>query len=274
MVAAITGVSTPPAPAPAPAPADAQSRFASFLHDFGNLFRDPRPIASIDQRIATVVRAVRAATGPVVLWVPGTDCDGPTPEFVAAVKRALPTATVITVPYQANWQFQQSVPDGIAVVSGVLDALRAAGCHVLAASESQGSWVLGEAITTHGGGGTVIGAALLEHPGVSTHHIPADPAEALRSRVPVLELNGGDDLVSQPIPGDERNAVIDLIDDFAHRRVFDTIAGFALLAGKDPGLFIGLLQSQAFRVNGKPSPHDSGSRVDAAASFLAAALRG
>ena len=47
------------------------------------------------------------------------------------------------------------------------------------------------------------------------------------------------------------------------------LVGFTLLASHDPGLFIGLAQSQMFRLEGTASPHDSASRVDRAATFLA-----
>lgn len=105
--------------------------------------------------------------------------------------------------YESNWNMRASMATGVETLRRVLRAIAARPDRhrVFLAGESQGAWVIGEAIKDAVAGAAVTRAALWGHPVVAATHY--DDGHDPR----VLETNHEFDRVSRPISGDPQVAM-------------------------------------------------------------------
>ena len=140
----------------------------------------------------------------IVIWVPGTDNHTIHPKFEQAVREAWGAdASLSRIDYPATWDMYRSVPTGLATLRIVLQAIAAHGGdhRVFLAGESQGAWLIGEALADPAVGKVVTRAQLFGHPWVAAH----DYADGHDARV--REVNHVGDQVSEPIKGDVTGAM-------------------------------------------------------------------
>lgn len=133
----------------------------------------------------------------IVVWVPGTGEHEVDPRFVQAVRNAWPggEAALAQVEYEASWNVRQSVGTGLQTLRLVLAGIAAhTGNHrVLLAGESQGAWLIGEAISDPTINAVVQRAVLMGHPAIATHHYDSGSTAA------VMEINHKGDYVATPL---------------------------------------------------------------------------
>lgn len=155
-----------------------------------------RTLASID-----------LARRDVVLWVPGTDGSGVQHDFRQAVEDLYgPGAdlSLAALHYGATWELRESLPTGLATLKLVLEGIRQrleripAGQRprILLAGESQGAWIIGEAMADRRVGSVVSRAILAGHPWMAAtrYEDGHDP------RVRVINHRG--DQITMPVRGD------------------------------------------------------------------------
>lgn len=151
-----------------------------------------------DARLA--LNAIDWSKGEIVLWVPGTSNHKIHEGFEAAVRESWIDGGVSLsrVEYEASWNMRPSTATGIATLRLILAGIAAhGGTHrVMLAGESQGAWLIGEALSDPRLRRVVHRAVLFGHPFVAAHHFDDghDPG--------VLEINNAGDQVSAPIKGD------------------------------------------------------------------------
>lgn len=136
----------------------------------------------------------------IVLWIPGSGAVGVHPDFEDAVLREWPDGRVSlsALRYEASWHMRRSVATGIETLRLVLAEIRRRGGdhHVMLAGESQGAWVISEALADPSLRSTVDRALLMGHPWLARH-------QYLDGRDPnVRVLNNPGDMVTLPINGD------------------------------------------------------------------------
>lgn len=136
----------------------------------------------------------------IVVWVPGTDSSSIHPRFAQAVADAGRgrSMSVVRMHHQASWNMRPSVATGIATMKLVLAGIAAHGGdhRVVLAGESQGAWIIGEAIVDPMLRRVVDRAVLLGHPWLAAHHY--DDGHDPDVRV----INNPGDLVTIPVTGD------------------------------------------------------------------------
>lgn len=143
----------------------------------------------------------------LVLWVAGTSNRGVHPAFQDAADEALRwfelgSTSVSALVYEPTWDLRRSVGTGLATLLLVLQHLRRLGYQgeVLVAGESQGAWIIGEALAHPQLGSVITRAALLGHPWLAAHQYPQSTA-----RVRVTNHVG--DQVALPVKGDLAKAL-------------------------------------------------------------------
>ncbi|MCW2923409.1 MAG: hypothetical protein JWM98_813 [Thermoleophilia bacterium] len=147
-----------------------------------------------------VLDAIDFSKRDIVVWVPGTSNHGVQPAFAAAVRDSYrgQGSNVVAVEYEASWHLRRSLPTGIATLRLVLQGIAARGGdhRVLLAGESQGAWIIGEAMADPTDGKVVDRAILVGHPWLAKHQYTA--GEDPRVRV----VNHAGDQVALPVNGD------------------------------------------------------------------------
>lgn len=147
----------------------------------------------------TVLDAIDFSKRDIVIWVPGTSNSGPHHAFEAAVRDSYrgSGSNLVALEYEASWHLRRSVPTGVATLRLVLEGIRARGGdhRVLLAGESQGAWIIGEAIADPAVSKVVDRAVLLGHPWLATHQY--DRGQDSRVRV----INHDGDQVTLPVKG-------------------------------------------------------------------------
>jgi hypothetical protein len=230
------------------------------------IMADPPAQAPVQGRIDAILRRIPEGDRRVVIWVRGTSDRSIKPEVRAAFERELAGEPVLEVDYEASWRFSQSVPDGAAVLRGVLAALarRRPRPQVLLAGESQGAWVISSVLRDRAMADTVTRAVLWGAPAAA----PVDFADDHDARV--REFNNPGDVVTIDL-GREANAkLVGAIERFARHDVVGGVLPILGYAVTHPAALGALLRAQAWRVPGLaarfPSPH--GYDFEAGVRFL------
>ena len=211
----------------------------------------------------------------IVIWVPGTSNDRVHPDFETAVHDSWTTlpeggAGLILMGYEASWHLRRSLPTGIATMMIVLERLREelakrGGDHrVLLGGESQGAWIIGEALRDGGYSDVVDRAILMGHPWLAATQY----ADGQDPRVAVVNNDG--DQVTMPVKGDVTRGLDAMI---AIRTLDLAKAGDVLGALKDnPAQGVSLLKSILFQVPVLKhlirDPHKYGHHMTRAVEFL------
>lgn len=141
----------------------------------------------------------------IVVWVPGTSNHTIHRGFETAVREGWLNADVSLnrMEYEASWNMRPSTATGVETLRLILAGIAAQGGNhrVLLAGESQGAWIIGEAMADPMLKHVVDRAVLLGHPFLAKHHYEdgKDPR--------VIEINHRHDQVSQEVKGDPAKAL-------------------------------------------------------------------
>ena len=219
------------------------------------IMADPPKLRSVAERVAAILAQIPPGDQRVAIWVRGTSDRDIKPEVKAAFDAELAGEPVLQVDYEASWRFDDSVPDGAAVLRGVLEALakRRPRPQVLIAGESQGAWVISTVLQDPALAQVVTRAVLWGAPAAA----PVDFADGHDPRI--REFNNPADIVTMDL-GEGANAkLVGAIDEFARRNVVGgllPIVGYALT---HPWVLARLVRAQLWRVPllgaAFPSPH-------------------
>lgn len=146
-----------------------------------------------------VIESIDFSKRDIVIWVPGTSNSGVHSHFEEAVRDSYRdgSASLTALSYEATWHLRRSVPTGIATLKLVLEEIaRRGGNHrVMLSGESQGAWIIGEAIADPAYGKVVTRALLMGHPWLAAHQY----ARGEDPRVQVVNHVG--DQVTMPVKG-------------------------------------------------------------------------
>jgi hypothetical protein len=146
----------------------------------------------------------------IVIWVPGTDNHTIHPAFEAAVNDSWSEGgeSLSKLEYDATWDMRPSTATGLATLKLVLAGIAAHGGNhnVMLAGESQGAWVIGEAMADPMLRKVVSRAVLMGHPWLAAHHYDDghDPG--------IVEIDNPGDEVCAPVKGDLSNAMAAMCD--------------------------------------------------------------
>jgi hypothetical protein len=140
----------------------------------------------------------------IVIYVPGTSNHKVMPAFEAEMRHAYGASyasdvSMAYLEYESTWHMRRSAPTGLATLELVLDELRKrkrAGQRIFLSGESQGSWIISEAMANPAYRDLIERAAIVGHPWLAKHHFDAnqDPSK-------VLEINHEGDQVTLPVKG-------------------------------------------------------------------------
>lgn len=226
------------------------------LDALGRIVAEPPALPSVQQRIAAMLRRIDLDADPIVLYVRGTSERDLRPEIREAFDRVLPATAVHQVEYQASWRFAESVPDGVAVLRGVLEEIarrRRPGVRVLLAGESQGAWVAATVLADPVLSRVVTRAVLWGAPAAA----PLDFADGHDPRV--RELNNTGDIVTMDLGSRANATLVAAIDRLARRDVIGGIVPILRYAVTHPSVLGALIAAQLWRVpvigSRFPSPH-------------------
>lgn len=248
----VVGVAGGPAAPPAQ---PSRPGLGGLLDALGRIVAEPPALPSVQQRVAAMLRRIDLDADPIVIYVRGTSERDLRPEIRAAFDRVLPGATVHQVEYQASWRFAKSVPDGVAVLRGVLEAIRRRrpGARVLLAGESQGAWVAATVLADPALSRVVTRAVLWGAPAAA----PLDFADGHDPRV--REFNNRGDIVTMDLGARANETLVAAIDRLARRDVVGGILPILGYAVTHPAVLGALIAAQLWRVpvigSLFPSPH-------------------
>jgi hypothetical protein len=227
-------------------------------------------LPSVQARIDMVLRDIDAHDRAIVIWVPGTSEYFIKPSFLKAAKRHLPGLGVTMIPYEGTWRLSSSVPDGTAVLAGVIRELRRRGDKrpIVLAGESQGAWIISNVLADPTLAREVARAALWGHPAAAEHQKFGLPGQ-------VREVNNPDDLITMPLD-ENASKVLESVEQLSRMRVLTGVAGLAQFALQRPEV-VGRLATQwmwAVPVVGKSheDPHNYTKDFWRGARFLAQAI--
>lgn len=215
-----------------------------------------------------VLDAIDFSKRDIVIWVPGTASRGVHPKFEDAIRDSYKGtgSALVALNHAASWDLRTSVPTGVATLRIVLEAIRARGGNhrVLLAGESQGAWIVGEAMADPALDGLVDRAILLGHPWMAKHRY--DGGQDPRVRV----INQLGDPSITPVKGDPTVALDALI---AVRTIKLSGAGDVLEAlATNPGYAVKLLGTIGFSIpllrTFLRDPHDYGGEMTRAVEYL------
>jgi hypothetical protein len=135
----------------------------------------------------------------IIIWVPGTRSFSVNEAFADALAEKHRTGdySLTAMRYMASWDLRPSVATGLESLRLLLQGLTAhTGNHrIILAGESQGAWLIGEAMSDPKLRKVVHRAALLGHPASARHHYESgyDPG--------IVEINDTWDHITIPVPG-------------------------------------------------------------------------
>ncbi len=204
----------------------------------------------------------------IVLWVPGTSQASVNPAFAQAVASAWSGSdvSVSRVHYAANWNIRPSVATGIATMRLVLAGIAAhTGQHrVMLAGESQGAWVIGEAIADPTLRRVIDRAVLLGHPWLAAHQYLDGRDQGVRV------LNNSGDLITIPMSGDPARGLEAMI--AVHTLQFGQLPLVVRSMIENPRLGMKLIGTVRYAIPGLrnlwKNPHDYADRMAEAVGFL------
>jgi hypothetical protein len=263
-----------PVPAPPPLDSPPPGPFTKLLGGAQHLFNNAPPLPSVAERVAAIVKQIDFSAPAVTIWVPGTNEYWNKQAVLDAAAGAMPGARVVPIVYQSTWKFSDSVPDGEAVLRGVLDEVakrRRPGQKVLVAGESQGAWVISNVLADPRYATIVTRAALFGHPGIADHHFE-DPHGPLADKV--REWNNPTDVVTADL-GSHAESVERGIEQFSRLHLLRGVSLLGAFAVQRPEIVVEMLKGQLHRVpligDKFHDPHVYEHDFRAGAEFLAAA---
>lgn len=240
-------------PLPDPPPKDQRGLKTPMLEGPQHLLRDPPPLPSVEQRVEMILADLDWDAPALTIWVPGTSEYWIKQRFLDELHLAAPGAHVTMIPYESTWRFSTSVPDGAAVLRGVLDAIRkrAPGRPVFLAGESQGAWIISTVLADPAFAKLVTRAALWGRPAAApqTFGLPGQ----------VREVNAPGDIVTMEL-GDNPAEVLAAVEQLARRNVGTGLVRISGYAVRRPYMLVKLLKFWSFALpivgNGQKSEHD------------------
>lgn len=148
---------------------------------------------------ATTLARMDLSKPNLVIWVPGTSNTRVHPAFERDVRAAYGDSLSLgKLDYEASWHLRRSVATGLATLLLVLEELRRRGIspdRIRLAGESQGAWIVGEAMANPQLGNVAARAVLLGHPWLAAHQY----TQGQDPRVQVINHVG--DQVTLPVQG-------------------------------------------------------------------------
>lgn len=240
----------------APAPgASSKSGLGGLIAALQAMIADPPAQPPVAERVAAILRRIPAGSQRVVIWVRGTNDRSMRPDVRAAFDREMPGEQILEIDYEASWRFAESVPDGAAVLRGVLEALarRRPRPQVMLAGESQGAWVISTALEDPSLAQVVTRAVLWGAPAAA----PVDFADRHDPRV--HEINHPGDIVTMDLGDAANQRLVSSIDKLAHRRYLAGLLPIVTFGLTHPAVLGRLIRAQLWRIPGLgskfPSPH-------------------
>lgn len=205
-------------------------------------FNPDSNLPPVAERVKQAVAKIDWSKKDIILWMPGTSEYVTNPSFAKTVDAMFPGMHAVPVVYAANWRFETSVPDGIAVLKGVMDEIRrrAPGRKVLIAGQSQGAWIASAIVGDPKYAGMVKRAALFGHPVVSPYHF-----HDLKSNV--VEINNPGDPVALKVNADKAR-VVKAIDMVARGKLLQSVPTWLSLAIHNPAYLGQALLGQMMRL--------------------------
>ena len=258
-----------PIPLPAPPPKDQRGLRTPIVEGPQHLFHDPPPLPSVQDRIRLVLADIDLSAPAIVIWVPGSSEYWIKQRFLDELHADLPRADVTMIPYEATWRFSHSVPDGAAVLSGVLAELRrrAPGRPVLLAGESQGAWVISTVLQDPAAAAQVTRTSIWGHPA-------AAPQEFGRPGT-VRETNSPSDIVTIPL-GPDPGRVIQGVEALSSKHFATGLAILGSYAVQRPDMVVKLLRAISFAIpvigGEQRNAHDYDDDLGNGVAFLLAGL--
>ncbi len=242
-----------PLPLPEPPPKDQRGLKVPMIEGPQHLLHAPPPLPSVEERVRMVVDNLDFDAPALTIWVPGTSEYWIKQRFLDELHLAAPGAHVTMIPYESTWRFSTSVPDGVAVLEGVLEEIRrrAPGKPVFLSGESQGAWIISTVLTKPSFARMVTRAALWGHPA-------AAPQEFGRPGQ-VREHNSPGDIVTMDL-GDDPAAVLAAVEQLSRRNFGTGLTQLAGYAVQRPDMLVKLIKFWSFALpvigRGKKNDHD------------------
>ncbi len=204
----------------------------------------------------------------IVVWVPGTDSSIIHPQFAQSMRDAARgrSLTLVRMHHQASWNMRPSVATGIATMRLVLAGIAAHGGNhrVMLAGESQGAWIIGEALADPLLRAAVDRAVLLGHPWLAAHQY-ADGHDP-----DVRVINNPGDLVTIPVTGDPGRGLDAMVAVYTLQWARFPLVARAML--ENPVHAVKLISNLRFAIpvlkHLWKNPHDYGDQMQDVAQFL------
>lgn len=254
---------------PIPPPKDQRGLKNPMIEGPQHLLREGPPLPSVAERVRQVVEDLDLTAPVVTIWVPGTSEYWIKQRFLDELHAVAPGAHVSMIPYEATWRFSTSVPDGVAVLRGVLEEVRrrAPGKPVFLAGESQGAWIISKVLTDPAAARQVTRTALWGHPA-------AAPQQFGRAGA-VREVNAPGDIVTMEL-GDDPGKVLAAVEQLSRRNFGTGLAQLAGYAVQRPDMLFKLLKFWSFALpvvgKGRKNEHDYEDDVPNGIRFLLGGL--
>lgn len=228
-----------PLPLPAPPPKEQRGLKTPMIEGPQHLLHDPPPLPSTAERIDMVCADLDWSAPAFTIWVPGTSEYWIKQRFLDELLAHAPGAHVTMIPYESTWRFSSSVPDGAAVLRGVLDHLqtRAPGRPILLAGESQGAWIISTILTDPDRARHVTSVAIWGHPAAAPQEFGLNGQ--------VREFNSEGDIVTMEL-GDRPAQVISAVEQLARRKFGTGLFRLASYAIQRPDMLVKLVKFWTF----------------------------
>ena len=242
-----------PLPLPEPPPKDQRGLKVPMIDGPKNLLHDPPPLPSVAERVKMVVADLDWDAPALTIWVPGTSEYWIKQRFIDELHLAVPGAHVTMIPYESTWRFSTSVPDGVAVLKGVLDEVRrrAPGKPVFLSGESQGAWIISTVLASPEYASLVTRAALWGHPAAAPQTF-GRPGQ-------VREVNSPGDIVTMEL-GENPGEVLAAVEQLSRRNFGTGLTRLAGYAVQRPDMLAKLIKFWSFALpvigKGKKNDHD------------------
>lgn len=242
-----------PLPLPQPPPKDQRGLKTPLIEGPQHLLHDPPPLPSVEARVRMIVADLDWNAPALTIWVPGTSEYWIKQRFIDELHLAAPGAHVTMIPYELTWRFSTSVPDGVAVLQGVLDEVRrrAPGKPVFLSGESQGAWIISAVLAQPEYATLVTRAALWGHPAAAPQTF-GRPGQ-------VREHNSPGDIVTMEL-GDDPAAVLAAVEQLSRRNFGTGLTQIAAYAVQRPDMLVKLIKFWSFALpgigKGRKNDHD------------------
>lgn len=242
-----------PLPLPEPPPKNQRGLKVPMIDGPKNLLHEPPPLPSVAERVKMVVDDLDWNAPALTIWVPGTSEYWIKQRFIDELHLAAPGSHVTMIPYESTWRFSTSVPDGVAVLAGVLDEIRrrAPGKPVFLSGESQGAWIISAVLASATYAKVVTRAALWGHPAAAPQKF-GRPGQ-------VREVNSPGDIVTMEL-GENPGEVLAAVEQLSRRNFGTGLARIAGYAVQRPDMLAKLIKFWSFALpvigKGKKNDHD------------------